>query len=104
MDKERPEILIGSRDETHETNRQVEEVKLGIEEEGGLYGIYKMTGPGDIQYGNIDVTVCLGALQGQLFCRDGGLLYSVYGSDLKQYRLMGKNAARYLKGVSLFFD
>ena len=100
MESRRPEILIGwiGTDPLCET--EIREVSYGIEEEGCLYGRYDMRDSSDIRYTAAGAAVILEGGTGTLMVDELGrnhIIYSIECDDRDAYRLLGKNAARYIK-------
>lgn len=96
---DRPEILIGYDDE--KKKQLSEEVILGIEEEGCLFHRYCMKDKHDIRYSAANVTVVITGTQGGIYLNDvrkDMCLYNIECTKSEDFRQLGMNAARYLKG------
>ncbi len=97
-------ILIGNL--TSCDHSPVQEIALGIEEEGCFCSEYTMTDPYDIRYSGIRVTVAISDKVGTIYTGDVKpyqVLYSSQQPDVDSCRLLGKNAARYAKGLKLIW-
>ena len=100
MENRRPEILIGYVDHDPLQEMKIREVSYGIEEEGCLQGIYDMKNNRDIRYTAASVAVILKNGSGTLLVNELGRhhkIYSIECDDRDAYRVLGKNAARYIK-------
>lgn len=100
MENRRPEILIGYVAHDPLQEMKIREVSYGIEEEGCLYGSYEMRDSSDIRYTAAGAAVILGGGTGTLMVNELGRphkIYSIESDDRDAYRILGKNAARYIK-------
>lgn len=96
----KPVILIGLLHEEKIYKRLAEEVGWGVEEEGCMYEVYLMETREDIRYSLTEASVIIDETAGHLYVRamEGDYcMQKITGTDIKEYRLLGKNAARYLK-------
>lgn len=104
MENRRPEILIGYDDHDPVQEMELKEVSYGIEEEGCLHRTYKMADRSDIRYTAAGTAVILADGIGSLLVSELGRdhkLYSVTFDNREACRLLGKNAARYIKKLAL---
>lgn len=100
MEQNKPAILIGRRPGGERNERKAQEVAWGIEEESCSFEYYWMDKDEDIRYSVAATTVIIKDNGGYLFVDDlqsDYCIYQIKGCDFTSYRILGKNASRYLK-------
>ena len=101
----KPEIYIGYANAALQSF--ADEVALGIEEEGCLYREYLMSSDDDIKYSSINVAIVITDQTGRVLLneiRKNEELFIINSLFNETARLLGKNAARYLKGMKLIME
>lgn len=100
MEIMKPEIMIGLyQTDEHDVFKMLE-VSYGIEEEGCLCRVYEMEHICDIRYTPAETAVVITDNAGTLVCCElnrNDIVYSVKDDSPEVYRILGSNAARYIK-------
>lgn len=108
-----PEIMIGCFAGSGEMGSSglpdPAEIMYGIEEEGCICSAYEMETEDDIRFTIADICITVSDIQVSIYARDAGASEVIIrqipdeSTEKKEmmFRIMGKNAARYLKGQKL---
>lgn len=101
-------INIGYSSNVSPIKAHIEEIKYGIEEEGGYYYEYTFEECENILFTNSSVTIIISMERCNLFVKELGstnplIAYSVANNtqSLKAIRTIGQNAVRYQKNLYL---